>query len=353
MAKRQEENHLFRYSRVKWVYLVGVLAVIGSIMSFGLVGYFAMHFSEQEAINMLGMILPMSLVMMGCLYIVLRHIEKKLMPLFHGIHAITEGELDVVLNPEFGEEYATIYQDFNVMAKELRATKVEMNNFVNEFTHEFKTPITSIQGFAELLCEDKELSDEEKEEYLHIIAQQSSRLANLSINTLLLSKIEACQIITDRECFSISGQIQNCAILMLKQLEEKGIQLELPEDADIRYYGNQELMEHIWINLLGNAIKFTPRGGLISVSYDDNEEGITVHITDSGKGMSEETISRIFDKYYQEDSDEITKGNGIGLSIVKRIVELYGGEVIVKSVYGEGSTFSVCLPPSQESLPLK
>ncbi len=131
---------------------------------------------------------------------------------------------------------------------------------------------------------------------------------------------------------------------MLKQIEEKQITLDLPEEEEIYFLGNEELMEQVWINLLGNAIKFTPENGTITISEQVTDDEIRISIADTGEGMSTETMAHIFEKYYQHDTTNMVKGNGIGLSIVKRITELSGGSVAVESTLGKGSTFTVCLP---------
>lgn len=168
------------------------------------------------------------------------------------------------------------------MTAELKATKEEMQNFVNEFAHEFKTPITSIRGFAEHLYETGEgIETEERMEYLEVIYQQSGRLANLSQNTLLLSKLEGCQILTDKTEFLLSEQIKCCAILLLKEMERKHITLHMPEEFEFSYYGNEELMEQIWINLLNNAIKFTPENGEITISAETLPNEVKISVSDT------------------------------------------------------------------------
>ncbi len=331
-----------------WYIGFAVLIVIGSVMAFGLAllgyGWFSQA-QEEPFILMLGMILPMSLVMYAGIYAILRHINKKISPLLDAMHQVSEGNLDIRLNESYAGEYAPLYRDFNKMTKELKQTKDAMNAFVNEFAHEFKTPITSISGFADYLVEAGDAIDrEERDAYLNIISEQSHRLVNLSQNTLLLSKVEATQIIVDKEEYSLSEQLRSCAILFLKELERRNITLNMSEDSDYRYVGNMELMEQIWINLFGNAVKFTPDGGKIFVFEEEENGELIIRISDTGSGMSEETITHIFEKYYQNDTTNLVKGNGIGLSIVKRIVELCNGRVEVQSELGKGSTFVVVLP---------
>ncbi len=345
--QKKTSFRVFNRKQLGWYYLLGILIVVGGVMSFGLIGSIFLSFDEASAVAMVYVIIPMSVVMYISISLIMRHLERKIGPLLTGIHRIAEGDLSTQLDLHHADEYTEVYREFNSMAKELQATKDEMQEFINEFTHEFKTPITSISGFADLLCEaGEELTPEEREEYLHIIAEQSRRLAKLSQNSLLLSKVEATQILTDKAEYSLSGQLQQCALLFLKQMDEKQITLHMDDEIEILYTGNAELMEHVWINLIGNALKFTPDGGTISISELQTENEIRIGIRDTGKGMSEDTIAHIFEKYYQNDTTSMVKGNGIGLAIVHRIVELSGGRIEVQSAPGKGSCFTVILQES-------
>ena len=341
MSKR---NSIFVLHKMKWTVILGLTAVFGGLFSYGIIYFFMAVTDTYEPISMIAMI-PMMCVIIGvAMYFVITAMERRLKPLLDGLQKIADGDLDVKLDTENAGEYELIYQNFNAMAKELKATKEEMQSFINEFTHEFKTPITSISGFADVLYQTGEgIENEERMEFLKVISEQSHRLSNLAQNTLLLSKVEATQIITEKDTFSLSEQIKRCAIMLLPQMEKKHITLDIAEDLDFSYYGNEELMEQIWINLLNNAVKFTPEGGEIFIFSKQTGDRLIVSIKDSGVGMDEDTISHIFQKYYQNDTASIVKGNGIGLSIVKRIVELCEGSIEVESVPGKGSVFSVVL----------
>lgn len=341
----KKQGYKIKIFQARWVIFVSLAVVIGSIMSFGLVGFFVFHFDRETSISMLGMILPMTLVMVCTMYILLKRMSSRMGRLLSAIREVSEGNLNVEIDTEKGEEYRPVYEQFNGMVRELRGTKQEMENFVNELAHEFKTPITAISGFAEYLYQTGEgIETQERMEFLKLMADQAKRLSNLSCNTLLLSKLEACQIVTDKEEFSLSEQIKECVILLLSQLEEKQISVEIPEDFECSYYGNRELLQQIWINLLNNSLKFTPKGGKISLGYQQKPGFLEISVSDTGVGMDAETKEKIFQKYYQNDTQNLTKGNGIGLSIVKRIVELCRGSIRVESQPGAGSTFTVRLP---------
>ncbi len=346
----QQERRVFRRSQLIWYYVLSLGIVIGSVMSYGLIASFAFDLGRESALSMIFMIIPMSLVMYGSVRYLTSHMEKRLGPLLTGIHRVAGGDLTVQLNVNHAAEYTTVYEEFNHMVVELQTTKDEMQSFVNEFTHEFKTPITSISGFADLLCEmGDDMPKEEREEYLQIIADQARRLSKLSQNSLLLSKVEAAQILTGKEVYSLTGQLQECAVLMMREAEKRRIQLEFADENEMTYYGNKELMEQVWINLLGNALKFTPEKGTVSISQESSDHEIRIGIHDTGEGMSEETISHIFEKYYQHDLTSVVKGNGIGLAIVHRIVELSGGRIEVESEPGRGSVFTVILNTNRDA----
>ena len=352
MKKAEKSKQQIKVSKMRWIYIVGFIVIIGGVMSYGLMGALLLGFDRNNSITMIGMIPLMILVYALAMKLVLSGIQERMERLEEAIHAVAAGNLDTQIDLRHAQEYEQIYKDFNAMAKELSATKKEMENFTNEFAHEFKTPITSINGFSQLLLESGDsLSADEKNEYLQVICDQSKRLLNLSQNTLLLSKVEAMQVVTDKDNYDLAEQIRRCMILFSKEAEQRHIEFdlsELTEGNSLRYYGDREMLEHVFINLFSNAMKFTSDNGLIKVSGKRmsgySGDRISVSITDNGIGMDSETASYIFDKYYQNDTKSLTKGSGIGLSIVKRIIELCEGTISVSSWPGTGTTFTIELP---------
>ena len=247
-------------------------------------------------------------------------------------------------------ELNNLMRSFNSMADELEATELFRNDFINSFSHEFKTPIVSIRGFARQLQRDNEkhtLTDAQRREYTDIIAYEADRLARLSSNILTLTKFENQQIVTDKTEFYLDEQIRRTVLLLEKQWTAREVTIELKLE-EIRYNFNEEMLAQMWLNLLGNAIKFSHIGGTVLVRCRKKNGFIRVDISDSGEGMEEETLHRIFDKFYQSDSSHKSEGNGLGLAIVKRIAELANAEITVKSEAGKGTTFSVSLPPAVE-----
>ena len=258
---------------------------------------------------------------------------------------MAEGNFSLRLDPRRAGPLAAAYEDFNKMAEELQGVQTLREDFINSFSHEFKTPITAVSGFAELLQEPG-LTEEERSQYLQIIAEEAHRLANLANSTLLMSRLESQHSIPEKEPFSLDEQIKRCTILLSSAWEKKRIAFSADLEP-VSYVGNEELMRHVWINLLNNAIKFTPEGGEVSVTLQCSPEQIQVRISDTGIGMSPEMMSHIFDQYYQGEPNHTEKGLGLGLSIVHRIVELCGGQIQVDSIPDQGSVFTVLLPRSR------
>ncbi|RFZ79552.1 sensor histidine kinase [Lacrimispora amygdalina] len=310
-------------------------------MSFGFIAYMELDMNSNDAVYMLAMMPCMGIIAGAALLKIIRILKLRMKKILDGITSVAEGDLDVEIDLNNSGEYREMYENFNRMVRELKNTKIEMQNFMNEFSHEFKTPITSIHGFAELLLEEN-ISEDDRKQYLQIILEESQRLASLSQNTLLLSKLDAQEVLTDKKEFELDEQIKKCAILLFREIEKKEIVLNM-ELAPVTYYGSAELLHQVWMNLISNAIKFTPNGGEITIIMIAVGNQITINISDTGIGMDEETARLIFNKYYQGDSSHATAGFGLGLSIVKRIVDLCKSEIIVTSVPGRGSTFSVVL----------
>lgn len=249
-------------------------------------------------------------------------------------------QLEETSHPQ--SDLGMLQRSFNNMARELDGIEILRNDFINNFSHEFKTPIVSIRGFAQQL-QIGGLSEEERREYINIIADESDRLTNMASNILLLSKLESQQIVTERTEFYLDEQIR-AAILMLEAgWVDKNIELDIDLDV-VKYVFNEDMLFHVWVNLFGNAIKFTPADGKITCTLRDTEDAAVVVISDTGIGMNEDVQKRIFEKFYQGDRSHSAKGNGIGLTIVRRVIDLCGGSIEIESRPNMGSTFTVTLP---------
>lgn len=239
-------------------------------------------------------------------------------------------------------EMGILISNFNEMVRELDSIELFRNDFINNFSHEFKTPIVSIRGFAREL-QYGDLDDVQRQEYAKIIAEEADRLAKLSINVLELSKLENQQIVINKNEFFLDEQLRQCILLQESEWTKKEIELLLELD-EVAFYGNEEILAHIWNNLIGNAIKFTPHGGTVRVFLTADDTSVTVRISDTGIGMSDEVKAHIFDRFYQGDPSHHNRGYGIGLTMAARAATLCGGSITVESELQKGSTFTVTLP---------
>ena len=233
---------------------------------------------------------------------------------------------------------------FNTMAEELGNTELLRNDFINNFSHEFKTPIVSITGLAQLL-ESGNLTEEQRVQYARAIREESMRLSSMANNVLSLTKVENQAILTDATVFNLSEQMRSAVLLLEKKWTDKCIDLRLDFD-EFMIEANEEMLRQVWINLIDNAVKFAPEGATVSIEILDEGGDLSVKVCNTGSEIPSDKLDRIFNKFYQADESHATKGNGIGLAIVKKIVELHGGSIEVTSE-NSITTFTVTLPKKQ------
>ena len=239
-------------------------------------------------------------------------------------------------------EMEELVENFNEMVRELGSIEMFRNDFINNFSHEFKTPIVSIRGFAKEM-QIEGVSEEQKREYARIIEDESDRLARLSSNVLELSRLEHQRIVTNRTEFYLDEQIRQTILLFEQEWSEKNIEI-IPELEECTVCFDEEMLSLVWNNLISNAIKFTPDGGEIAVRMMSDERTVTVEIQDNGIGMTEDVRRHIFEKFFQGDPSHGRKGYGVGLAIVNRVIRLCKGSVEVESEKDKGSLFRVTLP---------
>lgn len=236
---------------------------------------------------------------------------------------------------------------FNTAAEELDGTEILRKDFINNFSHEFKTPITSLGGFADLLLEDEAMPAEERRQYLQIISSESHRLAALANSILALSRVETQTILTESEPFPLAEQLRQSALMVEQKWSGKKkivLTVETPEDDFCILNGNEAMLKEVWVNLLDNAFKFSPEGGAVSLTLQNKPAAVKVTVTDHGSGMDEATKAHIFDQFYQGDTSHKTEGNGLGLAMAQKIVALHKGTITVDTAPGRGTTFTVQLP---------
>lgn len=239
---------------------------------------------------------------------------------------------DSVLFSGFG-----VAENFNEMANRLESVETLRDDFVSNFSHEFKTPIASISGFATLL-KNPNLSQKDREEYLNVIIDESNRLVSLAESVLLLSRLDSQPIV--KENFLLDEQLRRCMLLFEKACNVKKVELTA-DLQEIPLCSERKLLSQVWVNLLSNAVKFTPSGGKVEVSARKQDGTITVSVKDSGCGMDEETLKNIFSKFYQGDKSHATEGNGLGLAVVRKICLLLNLQIEVHSQPNQGSVFTV------------
>lgn len=256
---------------------------------------------------------------------------------------IANGNFDIYLNESHRvNEISDVAHHFNIMVQELRSIETLRNDFVVNVSHEFKTPIAAIEGYATLLQEDN-LSQEEHDEYTGMIIESARQLSTLSGNILRISKLENQEMLTELTEYRLDEQLRQALLLLESMWTPKQLSLNIDLD-ELRYYGNEDLMMQVWLNILGNAIKFTPGCGEISVSLHLDGPWISIVISDTGIGMPPGVSKHIFEKFYQGDPARSAEGNGLGLPLVARIISLSRGTIEVSSAPGQGSTFTVRLP---------
>lgn len=274
--------------------------------------------------------------------VVVKKIVKPIKRLNQATREVAQGNFDVKVTHTGDDEMGDLVRNFNVMTQELKNIEYLRKDFVSSVSHEFKTPIASISGFAKVLKSNK-LDEMQRLEYTDIIISETERLSKLSSNLLRLSSLENQLIIDRSKGFELDEQIRRTLLLLEPKWSTKSIEFDL-ELEPIVFHGDEELLQNVWINLVDNAIKFSNEAGKVYIKTCKQKHFIIVEITDFGAGMSTVTTSRIFEKFYQGDSSHKSDGNGLGMSIVRRIVDLYNGVIQIQTAPDKGTTFILKFP---------
>lgn len=294
--------------------------------------------------------MPLLLLFLGSLLIggsialyVGKYIINPIKKLGKAFNELSEGNFKVKVNEdEKIEEIKDIAKQFNAMVYDLSHIETLRNDFVANVSHEFKTPISSIEGYATLL-QNPNLSKEKKEYYINKILENSTRLSTLTSNMLLLTKLENQKLVLDNKQFRLDEQIRKTILLLEDKWSKKNIQFDMDLKLQM-YYGSEQLLSQVWYNIIDNAIKFSKENKSIKITIEKDDYYINVSIKDYGCGISNEVLKHIFEKFYQGDSSRKDEGNGLGLALVKRIVNICNGKIIVESKENIGTTFIVKLP---------
>jgi signal transduction histidine kinase len=352
MTSKEEKKERFALTFLVTV-CVFVVMLVTSIISYVIVSILVIK--KQSPIVVGGEITPhvalLSMLLISMVIgVILSAIMSRIMvgyvnKLINHMNQLAKGDFHVRLNYEKPmSDHPTIRRvttSFNRMAEELEHTEMLRGDFVNNFSHEFKTPIVSIAGFAKLLKKGN-LTEEQKDEYLDVIEEESMRLSDMATNVLNMTKIENQTILTNVTKYNLSEQIRACVLMLEQRWERKHLEMNMEFDEH-KIAASEELMKQVWINLLDNAIKYSPEYGTVAVRIREEEQSLSVSIANSGDEIPEEKRQKIFEKFYQADESHSSPGNGIGLSIVKSVMDLHGGQVSVTCKNGV-TTFIVKMP---------
>ena len=272
-------------------------------------------------------------------------VERPVKQITAAAEKIMQGDFSARVPPIHGagtDGFNQIGSAINKMAQELSGTETLRTDFIANVSHELKTPLAVMGNYATML-QRPGLTEEERCEYAKAISEAARKLAQLITNILKLNKLENQQIFPQPKEFDLGEQLCECLLVFEDAWEAKNLEIETDIQDDVRIQSDPELLSLVWNNLISNAVKFTPEGGTVGLSLKAEDGSVIVQVRDTGCGMKPETGMHIFEKFYQGDASRATQGNGLGLALVKRVIDILNGEIGVQSVYGEGSTFTVKL----------
>ena len=281
-------------------------------------------------------------IVVGILMYIWNRVFKPISNLNEALIKVGKGDFNCkLISDNEIEEIEEMYTNFNSMVHELNSTETLRSDFIANVSHEFKTPLSSIEGYVTLL-QTENLEQKKRDEYLEKVITNTRRLSDLTGNILKLSKLENQQALTEKSPVDLAENIRQQILLLEEKWTKKNIEFDIDLE-EIFVLGKDELLSVVWYNLISNAIKFSHENGRVTIKSELVDDYVRINITDEGIGMAEEEMIRIFDKFYQGDSSHKTEGNGLGLALAKKIIVLHGGNIYVSSQKGEGTTFTVTL----------
>ena len=337
---RQEQRNRFSL-RTRLTALVTLEMLVCVLVAYGL---------DQLFNEVLPWTVPLELELVGTCLLVGILVTSQLFKYFFNPIKKLRGAMDKVADGDFSvrlegksssKEIMEIYTGFNLMANELSSTEILQTDFVSNVSHEFNTPINAIEGYSTLLQGSENLDDEQKE-YIEKILFNTQRLSSLVGSILLLSKLENQQIPTNQTEYRLDEQIRQSVVALETAWVQKDIELDVELDR-VSYLGNEQMMRHVWDNVISNAVKFSPVGGTVKLRLTKKLKKLIFTIEDQGPGLTEEALGHIFDKFYQADNSHKQEGNGLGLALVKRILTIEKGQITAENLRSGGCRFTVIL----------
>ena len=335
--------------RMRTYYILIVAVIV--LFSFGAIAGLLYLLEGLGVIPSLGIYTLISLLLVSGItvalmsYFIGRRVLTPLVKLSSASKEVARGNFDVTVSDSSKmEEVQSTFRNFNAMVRELKSISTLSSDFIANVSHEFKTPLSVIEGYAMLLQDDR-LTAQEREDYLNKILVNTRHLNTLVGNILMLSKMETKPLPEQYTRFRLDEQLRQVVAQLEPQWSAKGISFRVRLD-EVELLGWEQVLPYVWSNLISNAIKFSPSGSVIALTLLEQRECAVVTVSDRGCGMEPDVQERIFEKFYQGDTSHKAEGNGLGLALVRQIVELSQGVVEVESQPGKGSTFRVILPKS-------
>ena len=338
-VRKQRDNKFSLRKRMTFMVAAEILVCV--VLSYGLSTFLNNIFNIKIPI-LIELIVPSLIIGSLVTAFMSKWFFDPIKELSHAMEKVADGDFTVRLETRSSsKEVREIYSGFNLMTSELNAIEILQTDFVSNVSHEFKTPINAIEGYSMLLQDNENLSEEQKQ-YVDKIIFNTKRLSTLVGSILLLSKIENQSIPINRTSYRLDEQIRQSIVALEPAWSQKDIEFDVEMDS-IEYTGNENMMRHVWDNLIGNAVKFNPECGIVRIRLSKRSEGVVFTVEDSGPGISDEAKKHIFDKFYQGDSSHKDEGNGLGLALVKKILAASDGEISAENLDGGGCRFTVIL----------
>ena len=347
MMKRDGFWHCF--IRLMYTFVL-FFAIIAFSVTCSILLFFSVIEMPEAQVREIAPVVFINVILLTVIFVVADHIRRRITverpseEIQYVLNKMKQGDFNarVRLSGIINEEnrFYEIAESVNDLGEELSGIETLRTDFISNVSHEMKTPLAVISNYGTLL-QSVELTEEQRLEYAKGVADSSRRLSEMMTNILKLNRLENQQIYPGAREFDLGEQICECLLQFEGIWEKKSIEIDVNLSENVKILADAELLSLIWNNLLSNAFKFTDDGGRVSVSLEEDGELATVRVTDTGCGMSSETGARIFEKFYQGDTSRSTQGNGLGLALVKRVVDIIGGEISVESALGVGSEFTV------------